>query len=197
MPRITTRNNKNYKSLGIFLRRQNIINPYALTSLLIEKFVLCEKPGWQIIDREELIERKIISQDEFFKSWRYDITNKGILKCGASLEELKSNQSCYKANLFKPGKLIELYIERAIMEFMPSRLELISDKFEELDNRIDFIDDKFDDKINNLETKVEKLTNLIMKILPPDTVKRRELIKDNLNDLEKCALLLKDYNPNI
>lgn len=192
MPRIATRNNKNYKSLGIFLRRQKIINPYALTSLLIDKFVLCEKPGWQIIDREELIERKIISQDEFFKSWRYDITNKGILKCGASVEELKSNQSCYKANLFKPGKLIEIYIERAIMEFMPSRLELISDKFEAIDNRFENVDEK----INNLENKVDKLTDLLLMTNPPDTLKRRELIKDNLNDLEKCALLLKDYNPN-
>lgn len=202
---IILRKSNSYNVLGVFLNRKKINNSHALAKLLIEKFVLIEKNGWQKITKETLKERRILSEKDMFQSWRLTMLEKDILICQASSEELKNNIPCYKANLFKPGPLILKHIQKAIYEFMPGKLEQISNKFERVDYQLEQIDEKFeeidnrftnhDERMMNLESEIQGLTNLLLQMNPPNTEARRNIVKGNFMDTERCIQLLKTPNP--
>lgn len=195
MAEFKTRNNKIYNTLGVFLKRKKIENNHSLAKIFIDKFVVSEKKGWQKISVEELKEKKIIPSKKYknFLEWKLDMIERNVLNCKASFEELKEDKPNYKANLFIPGKLIEKYINRYVSENIYNSLSYVHDKF---DNKIEAMDNKFEGKIEELNDKFEIMMTLLLKAIPPDDEQRRNIIKDNFMDLDKCLMLLRDENIN-
>lgn len=183
------RKSKSYNALGLFLKRKRIINSHALAGLIISKFVMEKNEEWKSIYSEELREFNIIPNKEHstLTQWRYYIINKEILCCAASFEELKSASANYKCNLFKPHKSIERYIEMSRKELSPERIDKIFDSLKKHDEKFENIDQR----IASMGKEINNLQEIILATYPPDTEKRRQIIKENSADVVKCIKTLK------
>lgn len=202
MLKFKTKNIKIYNALGLFLKRKGFENNHSLSLLFINKFVLNNKKGWQQISSEELKSKRIIISKKYptFMAWRLDMIDKGLLICMATSEELKSEIPTHKANKFKPGEMIEKYINKAIsedifgqLEKVDNNIEVLFDSIEKVENRMEFIESKFDhvdDKLDAIDEKFEKMAKLVLRCVPPDTERRRRIIKSNYSDSDKCLMLL-------
>ena len=176
---------KNYHKFGMFLNRHKIQSGHALAKLFIQKFAIA-KPlsGWKSITFSELKDLSIFKSGKWksYVSWRTDMVKKGILICMATKDEMKEDTPNYKANMFKPGDLITKYIEEAIIDTIPQRVENIENKIEDIDI--------LKSEVKELKHNVENLTHLILKALPPDTEIRRKIVVENIHNHDRCLELL-------
>lgn len=186
---LSTRDNTDYKGFGIFLKRKGLKNSYKLATLFIDKFILGTSKEWQSINCEDLKEKSILPNKTYytFSNWRNEMIYKGVIICMATKEEMNEKLPNHKANLFKPGKLIENYISKIIIKNLPSKLGKISDRFDKVEMKVDKVEIKMED----FEDKLEKMMELVLKLCPPDTEERRKMLLSNFQNSEKCLKILR------
>jgi len=201
---MTFSKSKNYENLSRFIKRRISFScAHSISHLLLEKFSTAQRPtDWQYICAKDLKDRKIISNNSYktFSAWREEMVRNGILICMASKKDIESNkEAIYQASKFKYSLDIKKYIEAELHESIFERLDSKADnervdKIENLinskvdNNRVEFIEEKFEE----LEKKVENLTAMILKAIPPDTPERRKIVSENISNQEKCFELLKN-----
>lgn len=200
----STRDRKSYKVFGTFLSRKGFSSSHALAGLFSEKFAHATKTSdWQTISAEDLKERKILPSDKHktFSHWRNEMVRSSVLICMATKEELQDDKPNHKACLFKYGPKIAKYIELAILDNLPNRVEKIEEKIEtKADNeRVDKLEDdvkKLENEVKNLKQNVEGLTDIVLAALPPDTPIRRRIVLENIDNQVKCVELLEKESSN-
>lgn len=207
MKKSKLKNSKSYESFGKFFARKKIEASYSLASLLIEKFAKARKPSeWQCITAEDLKQKGILSSEknQNFGHWRDVMIKNRFLICMATREELQEKSPNHKGNMFKIGEKIKNYIDLAIQENLPAKVEDINNEIDNLQLKIDSKADEsdvlelkekslqFEEKIKNLENEMLGVYNLLLKALPPDTEERRNIIKENLHDYDLCLKKLDD-----
>lgn len=186
---------KNYHTFGVYLGRRKVSNSHKLASLLIQKFALSKKnKDWQPISFEDLKDKGILpcEKHKTYAHWRDDMLKSGLLICMATKEELKENIPNYKANMFKIGSKIEKYIEIAIQENLPKKVDELDTKIDEINQKIETKADlerveKLESDVNKLKENVKNMATVLLKVLPPDTPIRRGIIDKNINDPEECV----------
>ena len=193
---------KNYENLARhFSRRIKVkCGGHVLAYLLLEKFAYANKPtNEQYIGANDAREKGIVGKDGYntFKEFRDDMIHKGILRCLATNDEMKSHDPEYKANLFVYGLKIKRYIENEIKE-SKSILERIDTKAD--DSRVDKIEcivskkadistvndlgfrvESLENEVSKLQNNVANLTDLILTIKPPNTHIRRNIVYKNVD----------------
>ena len=186
------RDSNNYKSFGIYLTRNKIESSYSVASLLIEKFAQTKRPSeWQCITAEDVKQKNILPSEKnpTFGHWRDEMIRNRFLICMATREELKEKTPNHKGNMFKIGDRLRKYIDQAIQESLPSKVEDLSVKFDEFDNKVIKLEEKniqLEENIKNLDDKMAKVYRLLLKALPPDTEERRQIIDEFIHDEEIC-----------
>ncbi len=200
MSTLKLQDSKSYKSFGLYLKRKKVEASYSLSSLLIDKFAKARKPSdWQCITAEDLKQKGILSSEknQNFGHWRDEMIKNRFLICMATREELQEKSPNHKGNMFKVGDRIKKYIDLAIQENLPTKVENIHDEIDNLQLKIDSKANESDvielkEKIKNLENEMVGVYNLLLKALPPDTEERRSIIKENFHDYDLCLKKLDD-----
>lgn len=201
---------KNYHAFGVYLGRRKLSNAHKLSRLLIQKFALTKKcKDWQNISADELKEKGILPCKRYstFFQWRDAVLKAGILICMATKEELKEEAPNYKGNMFKIGDKATKYIDIAIQENLPRKVDEIGDKVDELNNKLASKADiervsKLEEKVMSLEGNIQNMASVILTILPPDTPERRAVIDECKNKppvemIAMLALQAKEVEKNI
>lgn len=183
------RDNKNNKAFGMFLCRKKIECGYAIATLLIEKFAFAKKPSdWQAIFIDDLKTKGILPSNKYnsYAHWREEMIKNRLLVCMATKEEISDNLPNHKASMFKFTGKVQKYIENAIKENLPHKVEEIDDRMS-----------KLEEKVITLEENQEHMIEFLLEAFPPDTPKRRELLLANIKNKEVCKKLLKENKMEI
>ncbi|MGY3805477.1 hypothetical protein ACWNT8_15540 (plasmid) [Pigmentibacter ruber] len=187
---------KNYHAFGVYLGRRKLSNAHKLSRLLIEKFALTKKyKDWQNISADELKEKGILpcKRHSTFSQWRDAVLKAGILVCMATKEELKEEAPNYKGNMFKIGDKARKYIDIAIQENLPRKVDEIGDKVDLIGSDVEKLKSELEQtKLALKETnrKIEKVAEYVLHQNPPDTPERKQIVVDNIDNLPKALELL-------
>ncbi len=175
---------KNYENMRKYLDRTlKIASSSKNSRLFFDKFVQALKPtDWQNIREKDLEDYGIPHQT--FSLWREEMTNRGILVCMATKEELRDKNVNYKASMFKYGAKIKKYIEAELGISIHERIDSKADekRVEKLEENVTVLEEK----VNMLESSMNNMATIILKVLPPDTPKRRDLIEEWQHDPVEC-----------
>lgn len=181
MKKLMTKDGNDYRTFGVFLKRKGIENSYRVASLLIDKFVFSKEASCYYIDCDELKEKNILPGEKHktFTHWRDEMIRKGVVICMADKKELLEKIPNHKGNLFKPGPKIKKHIDKIVMKNVPEKFTAIGERFEKIENKMEEFDERFD-----------KVISMLLKVAPPDSDVRRQIIRENFMDNEKCFELL-------
>lgn len=204
------RESKNHKAFGMYLSRNKFDSAHAVASLLIDKFATAKKPSdWQIITVEDLKERNILPSKKHntFSHWRDEMVKNKILICMATKQELLESKPTHKGSMFKFSDRIQKYIDKAIYEFLPFKIEGLDLKVDGLNDKYYLLEktkadnervDRLESEVKVLKENVNNLTSIVLEAFPPDTPARRKIVQDNINNKDECIkLLAKEIEKNI
>lgn len=203
MKKTKLRDSNNYKSFGIYLTRNKIESAYSVASLFIDKFAKSRKPSdWQIVTADDLKHKNILPSKKHttFSHWRDEMIKNRFLICMATKEELQEKNPNHKGSMFKFGDRIKKYIDQAIQESLPKKVEDIDSKLDDMSDKFNIVNENVsnvNDKVDRLESEVKvlkeninNLTSIVLEAFPPDTPIRRKIVQDNINNKEACLKLL-------
>jgi|SRR5271165_1391326 len=190
MKKLMKRESSEYDAFGLFLKRKGIENSYSLASLLIDKFVFSKNASCYFITCEDLREKNILPGEKHktFGHWRDEMIKIGVLICMADKKELLEKIPNHKGNLFKPGAKIKKHIDKITMKNMPDKFREMGDRVGIIENKIDIVEHKIDE----FDERFDKIISMLLKLSPPDNIVRRQIIRENFMDNERCFELLND-----
>jgi len=187
---------KNYENMRKYLDRNLSITSASKNSrLFFDKYTKAAKPtDWQNINIKDLEEYGI--PFETLTQWREEMTQKGILICMATKEEMKDKSVNYKASMFKYGNKIKKYIEAELNLSIHDKIDSKAD-----DERVTKLEEKvsiLEENASILEENVQNLTTIVLAAFPPDTPSRRKIVQENIKNKDECIRkLAKEIERNI
>ena len=191
---------RNYHTFGVFLSRRKLTKSHRICELLVHKFVRDSNVSdFKKITAEDLKKYKIIPSKQYptYKSWRDGMLKEGLLTCQANLWELeKSGMPNYKACFFKAGRIIEKYLEKAKLEHLQLGLDKVQ-KTLEIKADTAWVEKKLEEKadlsqLKDLENRLDSIVGILLKALPPDSEERRQIVRENFAESDKCLALLEE-----
>lgn len=208
---MTIHKSKSYDALRHYLARKKIEYPSKIAHLLFDKFVLIDKPtNPQYISSDCVKEAKLYPGVKYnnFTTWRNYMKENNIIYCIASSKEQKIQGANHNCNLFKVCDNLKKYIEAALHEQMciHERLDKKADhdfvveqlalkanlediSLLKMENKLE--QEKTREQIADLELKVEdlegKFVDFMLYVMPPDTLERRLIVKNNRCNKEECV----------
>ncbi len=195
------------RNLGRTLDRRKVLSPFAMATLLLDKFVYGQtaRKEWQHICLQDFVEYKIDLEKSTFTQIRNDLIKKRILICQASNKELSENTANDKAGYFKLGDSIDDYVAKIKISRIPERLNSVEYKIDILEEnkadraeiqalkeRLSLSEEEnkgikeritlSEEVIRKLSEKMDRFIKSVLEDLPPDTPIRRGIVLENFDN---------------
>ena len=199
---------KTYQNLLMYLKRKKLDNCGSLATFLLETFInspLEKRDGeFVLIFKHDLELAGLISEGDKFEDWRDIMIKRGVLtwKVRPNDYNFVSNK-----NYFAPSESLLNYINKE--KLLRSTVATMDD-VNRLDNKIENKADiervskleenvsVLEEKVNMLEGNMNSMATIILKVLPPDTKRRRKIIEKYGNNPQECMKQLAlDVEKNI
>lgn len=179
------------KNFGKALKAKKVHSPYAVATLLLDKFVYGATAAkeWQHICAEDFKEHKIITEGMTYTKIRNDLISKRILVCQATKKELEDSKNNDKASYFKLGDAVIDYVQKIKISRIPQRMDNVEIKITciEEENKILKEETKMlkdetktlKDETKELKEDIDRMLKAIFLAFPPDTEERRKIFKED------------------